>query len=99
MIGSRKVAKQNNQLQVKMHNMQQCKDWFVVIHGFDVVINTVGILRQRGLFNQRETYANVHTFAVEILADACAQTGIKLIHISAIGLSANAKSGFITSKY
>ena len=98
-IGSRKFSIQNNQLQVKMQNMQQAEDWLLLINGFDIVVNAVGILRERGLINQRETYANIHTFAVKSLADACAQTGVKLIHISAIGLSASAKSGFITSKY
>jgi uncharacterized protein YbjT (DUF2867 family) len=98
-IGGRKVAKQSNQLQVKMQNMQQADDWLNVINSFDVVVNSVGILRERGFFKQRETYAQIHTFAVESLADACAQLGIKLIQISAIGLSDKAKSGFITSKY
>ena len=98
-IGSRKIAKNSNQLQVKMQNMQQADDWLQLLNGFDLVVNSVGILRERGLLTRRETYANIHTFAVESLADACAQTGVKLIHISAIGLSAFAKSGFITSKY
>lgn len=98
-IGSRKIAKQNNRLQVKMQNMQQADDWLSIINGFDVVVNSVGILRERGYFNARESYAAIHTLAAESLADACAQLGLKLIHISAIGLSASAKSGFITSKY
>ena len=98
-VGGRKVAKQSNQLQVKMQNMQQADDWLNVINSFDVVVNSVGILRERGIFKQRETYAQIHTFAVESLADACAQLGVKLIQISAIGLSDKAKSGFITSKY
>ena len=98
-IGSRKVAKQSNQLQVKMQNMQQAEDWLSIINRFDVVVNSVGILRERGLLKQRETYTDIHTFAVESLADACAQIGVKLIQISVIGLSASAKSGFITSKY
>lgn len=62
-------------------------------------MNAVGILRERGLTKQCETYANTHTFVVESIADACVQTGDNLIHISAIGLSASAKSGFIASKY
>jgi uncharacterized protein YbjT (DUF2867 family) len=94
-IGSRKVAKQSNQLQVKMQDMQQAEDWLTIINSFDVVVNSVGILRER----KNETYSDIHTFAVESLADACATLQVKLIHISAIGLSATAKSGFITSKY
>ena len=98
-VGSRKLSLQNNQLQVKMHNMQQAEDWLLLINSFDIVVIAVGILRERGLLNQRETYANIHTFAVKSLADACALAGVKLIYISAIGLSSSAKSGFITSKY
>lgn len=98
-IGSRKIAKQSNQLQVKMQNMQQADDWLLILKSVDVVVNSVGILRERGYFKQRETYAQIHTFAVESLADACAQLGVMLIHISAIGLSEKAKSAFITSKY
>jgi uncharacterized protein YbjT (DUF2867 family) len=94
-VGSRKVAKQNNQMQVNMQNMQQANDWLNVINSFDVVVNSVGILRER----KNESYADIHTFAVESLADACAQLGVRLIHISAIGLTASAKSNFIRSKY
>lgn len=94
-IGGRNESKQSNQLPIKMQNMQQASDWLAVLNGFDVVINSVGILRER----KGESYTDIHTFAVESLADACAQLNIKIIHISAIGLTANANSGFITSKY
>ena len=94
-IGSRKSTITNTQLQIAMQNFQHASDWLPILKSFDVVVNSVGILRMR----KGESYANVHTFAVESLADACAALNIKLIHISAIGLSAKAKSGFITSKY
>ena len=94
-IGSRKKSIDNNMLQIKLQTMLQADDWLTIMNGFDVVVNSVGILRER----KGESYANIHALAVESLADACAQTGVKLIHISAIGLSATAKSGFITSKY
>lgn len=98
-VGSRKAAVQNKSLKIKMQQMLQAEDWLPILKNFDVVINAVGILRARGYFNQRESYNNVHTISVKSLADACAKLQIKLIHISAIGLSATAKSGFITSKY
>ena len=94
-IGSRKKSIDNSMLQIKLQTMLQADDWLTIMNGFDVVVNSVGILRER----KGESYANIHALAVESLADACAQTGVKLIHISAIGLSATAKSGFITSKY
>jgi uncharacterized protein YbjT (DUF2867 family) len=95
LVGSRNASKQGNTIQVKMQNMQQADDWLPIINSFDVVVNSVGILRER----KGESYADIHTFAVESLADACAQLGVKLVQISVIGLSDNAKSGFITSKY
>ena len=94
-VTGRKSALQSNQLEVKMQNMQQAGDWLPMINNFDAVINSVGILRER----KAESYKDIHTYAVKSLAKACAQLNIRLIHISAIGLSANAKSGFITSKY
>ena len=94
-VAGRKTALQSNQLQVKMQNMQQVSDWLPMINSVDVVINSVGILRER----KAESYKDIHTYPVKSLANACAQLNVKLIHISAIGLSANAKSGFITSKY
>jgi uncharacterized protein YbjT (DUF2867 family) len=94
-VSSRKTAKQANQMQVNMQNMQQANDWLSVINSFDAVVNSVGILRER----KNESYTDIHTFAVESLADACAQLGVKLVQISVIGLTDNAKSGFITSKY
>jgi uncharacterized protein YbjT (DUF2867 family) len=94
LIVSRKSI-DGNGIQVRMQEMQQAEDWASVIKNVGVVVNSVGILRER----KNETYADVHTFAVASLADACAQLRVKLIHISAIGLTATAKSGFITSKY
>lgn len=99
LIGSRYSKKPSNFIQVKMQQMLQIEDWLPLLNGVDVVVNCVGILRERGFLNRRETYAAIHALAVESLADTCAQLGIKLIHISAIGLSANAKSAFISSKY
>ena len=94
-VGSRYAPKQDNFLQVKLQNMQQADDWLSTINSFEVVVNSVGILRER----KGESYADIHTLAVESLADACAQLRVKLIHISAIGLFEQAKSKFITSKY
>jgi uncharacterized protein YbjT (DUF2867 family) len=99
-IGTRKNISNNADfMQIKMQNMTQLEDWLPILNGFDVVVNSVGILRERGFGKQRETYAGIHTLAVESLADACAQVGVKLVHISAIGLTANASSNFIRSKY
>ena len=90
-------------IQVNLQKMTQANDWQasdgqVRLNNIDVVVNAVGILRERGLGKNLETYANIHALAVKSLADACAKTGAKLLYISAIGLSAQAKSYFICSK-
>jgi NADH dehydrogenase len=69
-------------------------DWHLVLAGCHAVVNAVGILRPRGA----ETYDRVHHLAPAALAAACALTGRRLIHISALGLSATALSGFLRSK-
>lgn len=92
MISSR--IKRENQLQVRMQNMLNPQDWQTLVKRFDVVVNSVGILRERW----GESYLNVHAQAPAALAKACAEQGVRLIHISALGLSFQAKSRFITSK-
>lgn len=69
-------------------------DWTPVLEGVDVVLNCVGILRQRG----RETYDRVHHLAPAALAEACRRRGVRLVHVSALGLEAPARSGFLRSK-
>lgn len=99
LIGSRNVTKrqaaQTNMRQVVLHKLQNTEDWLPILQGVDFVVNSVGILRER----RKESYNQVHALAPEALADACAALNVKLIHISAIGLTDNAKSGFIRSKY
>ena len=46
----------------------------------------------------RETYERVHHVAPAALAAACARAGLRLVHVSALGLSREARSGFIRSK-
>ena len=68
--------------------------WRTLLRDVDAVVNCVGILRERG----RATYDAVHHRAPAALAGACAQARIRLVHISALGLAADARSGFIQSK-
>ena len=69
-------------------------DWDTLIAGCDVVINAVGILRQRW----QESYEQVHFLAVQELANACARQNTKFMHVSALGLYAPVKSRFLLSK-
>jgi NADH dehydrogenase len=68
--------------------------WQPVLEGIDVVLNCVGILRPRG----RETYQRVHHLAPAALAEACRRSGKRLVHVSALGLQAPMRSGFLRSK-
>ena len=94
LVGSRKAGNASVR-QIQLQYMLDEADWFAELQGVDVVVNSVGILRER----RRENYNQIHALAPEALANACARLGVKLIHISAIGLSEQAKSGFIRSKY
>lgn len=75
-------------------------DWRPLLTGLDAVVNCVGILRpRRHLIRPHETYERVHHLAAGALAVACARFAVpRLIHVSALGLRADAGSGFITSK-
>lgn len=68
--------------------------WDDTLRDCAIVVNCVGILRERG----RETYRRVHHEAPAALAQACATRGLRLIHISALGLDDDVHSGFLRSK-
>src|SRR5437867_2293264 len=81
-------------LETHLERLATRGEWHVLLAGFHAVVNAVGILRNRGA----ETYERVHHVAPAALAAACALAGRRLIHVSALGLSPDARSGFITSK-
>ena len=100
MVGSRKLNPQNSMPEILMQEMLRIEDWLLALNnlGFqtgDVVVNSVGILRER----PNESYEKIHNLAVKALAQACARLDIRLVHISAIGLTSTAKSRFIRSKF
>lgn len=95
-VGTRKgMANQSNVLTIKLQEMLEVADWLPLLSDIDVVINSVGILRER----TNESYETLHYLAPKALASACSQLGIRMIHISALGLSEGAKSRFIRSKF
>lgn len=69
--------------------------WVEQLQGIDVVINCVGILRQR----IGERYEDIHHGMPAALAQACEQRGVRLLHTSALGLHEGAKSRFLSSKW
>lgn len=79
----------------RFENLTAPGSWDVLLEGIDVVVNCVGILRERG----RETYERVHREAPAALARDCARLGIRrIVHVSALGLRADARSRFLRSK-
>jgi len=79
---------------VVMHKMRHAEQWQPALQGVDVVINAVGILRQR----LGESYEQVHHQALGELATACAKNQVRLVHLSALGLGHPVKSRFTRSK-
>jgi len=68
--------------------------WKPLLQDVDAVVNAVGILRERG----GETYDRVHNMAPAALGEACACLGLRLVHVSALGLRPEARSRFLRSK-
>jgi NADH dehydrogenase len=69
--------------------------WQPLLADVDVVLNCVGILRERG----SETYDRVQHMAPAALAHACERLGLRLVHVSALGLREEAPSRFLRSKW
>ncbi len=80
--------------EVHLHRLLDADAWTGVLRDCSAVVNCVGILRERG----QETYRRVHHEAPAALAQACARRGLRLIHISALGLDGNVRSDFLRSK-
>lgn len=69
--------------------------WLPKLAGIDVVINAVGILRERG----EQTFERVHTRAPQALFAACAAAGVKrVVQISALGAE-RGSTGYFRSKH
>jgi len=96
LIGTRKKRHKcaSNERSIRFHEACDLADWLELISGVDTVINTVGILRER----YHESYEAVHHTALEHLANACRLNGVRLIHISTLGLEDDVHSRFLTSK-
>ena len=83
-----------NERKIEIHLIHHESELDKVLKHVDVVVNAVGILRER----KGETYDQVHHLAVETLAIACKKRDIRFIHISALGLDNEVKSQFLNSK-
>ena len=73
----------------------QAADWLPRLAGVDIVINAVGIIRERGA----QTFELIHERAPCALFSACAQSGVRLVlQVSALGADENASSRYHLSK-
>lgn len=79
---------------LKFHETLTVEQWLPVLDGVDVVVNSVGILRER----HGETFGAVHHEAVGALANACAAENIALLHVSALGIDNPIQNEFSLSK-
>lgn len=71
------------------------KDWWLPqLAGVDVVVNAVGILREQG----QQTFRALHTDAPIELFKACAEAGVAVVQISALGADEAATSRYHLSK-
>ncbi len=80
--------------QIRFQEMLEPAAWQNALDGIDGVINVVGILRERG----EETFERVHHHAPAALASACANRGVPLVHVSALGIDNPVGNPFSTSK-
>lgn len=70
-------------------------DWLPRLAGIDAVVNTVGILRERG----EQTFAALHVEAPSALFIASVEAGVKkIIQVSALGADDQASSRYHLSK-
>jgi uncharacterized protein YbjT (DUF2867 family) len=75
--------------------MTSAAEWRPLLRGSDVVVNAVGILRERG----PATFEALHVRAPAALFAACAEEGVKrVMQISALGADADAATAYHLSK-
>jgi len=79
---------------LRFHESLTEEDWRAVLENVDVVVNAVGILRER----YRESFDAVHHRAAGALARACAKRNIRLVHVSALGIDGPVRCEFSRSK-
>jgi NADH dehydrogenase len=76
-------------------NLRNADSVAAAVEGADAVVNLVGILFERG----RQTFAAVHEQGAETVAVAAREAGVKrLLHVSALGASADSPSAYARSK-
>jgi NADH dehydrogenase len=87
-IGSR--HRRAGLLHCRLERLACPEDALPLLQRFDVVLNCVGILRERW---RGENYAAIHQRAPALLAAACRARGLRYLHVSALGLRHPHRSG------
>ena len=77
-----------------LRDLTAAADWAPLVAGHSHVINCAGALQD----NPRDDLSAVHDSAIAALAMACAEAGVGLIQISAVGAEASAPTKFMGSK-
>jgi uncharacterized protein YbjT (DUF2867 family) len=82
---------------IRFEHMTERSHWLRYANNFDAIVNCVGILRAR--FG--ESYRDVYVNAPLALARACRDShrAPRFVHITALGLTSTAESGFNTNKW
>jgi nucleoside-diphosphate-sugar epimerase len=76
-------------------DLPSSSQWLPHLGGIDVVVNAVGIFRERG----RQSFSRVHVQGPRALFEACAEAGVRrVIHFSALGADEHASSRYHLSK-
>lgn len=68
--------------------------WRPLLRDVSAVVNAAGILREHG----SATYDRVHHMAPAALALACERMGVRLVHLSLLGLRRESRNRFLRSK-
>lgn len=77
-----------------MARLTSAADWRPLVADFDAVVNCAGALQD----GPRDALKAIHAEAVSALAGACAQERIRLVQISASGVSPDASTTFFRTK-
>lgn len=86
---------QRRYIDIDFQRDQDAQDWRERVHGMHVVVNAVGILRERG----RQTFDALHVTGPVALFQACAVAGVaRVVQVSALGADAQATTGYHLSK-
>ncbi len=82
------------QIQLVQANLRYPQSVRRAAEGADAVVNLVGILSPSG----RQSFKAVQAFGARAVAEAAAQAGARLVHVSAIGADAQSESVYARTK-